>query len=210
MKSYDTSLAPLESREDGFVKILEQALDPYLEGCDDLALKLSKVDQNIFCLNCLLAAQSTLEPFDFTVQRVGSLQERISRCVEGLTDHRHRWFLEESGLCILLNALSEWQTEAGHSELRAPFTPESLQEASQKLDDFLPSALMDARAAFNRLNSPKLLDEIIQKAAEEFTHDFARAEEAIFDNMSDVVEGGSEGVRILFPRTVDEVTVLLN
>jgi hypothetical protein len=94
--------------------------------------------------------------------------------------------------------------------LRAPFTPESLQEASQKLDDFLPSALMDARAALNRLNSPKLLDEIIQRAAEEFTHDFARTEEAIFDTMSGEVEGGSEGVRILFPRTVDEVTVLLN
>jgi hypothetical protein len=111
MKSYDTSLAPMESREDGFVKILEQALDPYLEGCDDLALKLSQVDQNIFCLNCLLAAQSTLEPFDFTVQRVGALQERISQCVEGLADHRHRWFLEESGLRTLLNALSEWQAE---------------------------------------------------------------------------------------------------
>jgi len=89
-----------------------------------------------------------------------------------------------------------------------PFTPTSLQQASEKLDDFLPSALMDARATLSRLSSPQLLDEITAKAAEEFTHSFARVEEAVVDTMGEGRE--TEDVRLLWPRTVDEVTVLLN
>ena len=49
---------------------------------------------------------------------------------------------------------------------------------------------MDARAAINRLNSPRLLDEITQKSAEEFTHSFAKVEDAVLDTMSGEVEGG--------------------
>lgn len=69
---------------------------------------------------------------------------------------------------------------------------------------------MDARAVLSRLNSPRLLDEITQKAAEEFTHSFALVEEAVLDTMSGEVDGGVEGVRAFWPRNVDEVTVLLN
>jgi hypothetical protein len=68
---------------------------------------------------------------------------------------------------------------------------------------------MDARSALGRLISPQLLDEITAKAAEEFTHSFARVEEAVVDTM-DGRQGETEDVRLFWPRTVDEVTVLLN
>jgi hypothetical protein len=69
---------------------------------------------------------------------------------------------------------------------------------------------MDARAALSRLNSPRLLKEIMQRAAEEFTHKFASIEEAVIDTLSGEIEGGLDGVRVFWSRTVDEVTVLLS
>lgn len=69
---------------------------------------------------------------------------------------------------------------------------------------------MDARAALRHLTSPRILDEITQKAAEEFTHSFAKVENAVLDTMSGEVEGGIEALRAIWPRNVDEVTVLLS
>ncbi|KAF8250215.1 oligomeric Golgi complex subunit 6 [Wilcoxina mikolae CBS 423.85] len=207
MKSYDTSLAPIESREGDFAKILENALDPYLEGCAQLSRELGQADEHVFSLNCILAAQSTLEPFDFTTQKQSKLQKQILQHVDILVDYQLGFFLRESGLEPLLKALSEWEAKPTD---RSPLSPASLEEASQKLDNFLPSALMDARAALSRLNSPRLLLEITQRAAEEFTHNFARIEETVIDTMSGETEGGIDGIRAFWSRTVDEVTVLLS
>jgi len=68
---------------------------------------------------------------------------------------------------------------------------------------------MDARSTLSRLSSPQLLDEITAKAAEEFTHSFARVEEAVIRTMGGR-HGETEDVRLYWPRTVDEVTVLLS
>lgn len=179
MKSYDTSLVAVEAREEGFVKILEHALDPYLEICEVLARELKLADEHIFSLNCLLAAKTTLELFDFTIKRVQRLREQIEQHGEVLTQLQHEFFLQASGLKSLLDALADWNSKVDHSSNPAPFTPATLQETSHKLDDFLPSALMDARASLKRLNSPRLIDGIIQKAAEAFTHDFARDRKSV-------------------------------
>ena len=69
---------------------------------------------------------------------------------------------------------------------------------------------MDARSELEKLASPEVLEAVTAKAAEEFTHDFARVEEAVVECMAPELEGGLEEVRALWPRTVDEVTVLLN
>ncbi|KAF8543069.1 oligomeric complex COG6-domain-containing protein, partial [Trichophaea hybrida] len=142
----------LQDHRKRFAKILENALDPYLEGCAQLSRELEQADEHVF-------------------------------------------------------TLSEWEAKPND---RPPFSPASLEEASQKLDNFLPSALMDAQAALGRLNSPRLLLEITQRAAEEFTHNFARIEEIVIDTMSGETEGGIDGIRAFWSRTVDEVTVLLS
>jgi hypothetical protein len=63
---------------------------------------------------------------------------------------------------------------------------------------------MDVRAALSRLNSPTLLDTIMTKAAEEFVVRFSRVEEAVVDTL------GDEEGRMWWPRTRDEVMVLLS
>lgn len=111
MKSYDASLAPIESREDDFAKILENALDPYLEGCVQLARELNEADGHVFTLNCILVVQSTLAPFDFTAQRQGKLEEQIVQHVRILSEYQLGFFLRESGIQPVLKALSDWEAQ---------------------------------------------------------------------------------------------------
>lgn len=68
---------------------------------------------------------------------------------------------------------------------------------------------MDASARIKGLNSPKIIEEIVQEAAARFVDDFARVEEAVIDSLANETEGGMELARTVWPRTVDEVRVLL-
>lgn len=108
MGSYDTSLAPTKEREGEFSKILEKALDPYLDGCHVLGRDLSEAQANIFGLNCTLAAKTTLELFSFTKDRVIKLEDEIARYERALIEYEHNFFVQTSGLHPLLVALSDW------------------------------------------------------------------------------------------------------
>lgn len=68
---------------------------------------------------------------------------------------------------------------------------------------------MDARAELNGLNSPKIIGEITYAAAGRFVEDFRRVEEAVVDSLAGEMEGGVDAARGVWPRTVDEVRVLL-
>lgn len=72
---------------------------------------------------------------------------------------------------------------------------------------------MDAQAELKGLSSPKIIGEITHEAAGMFVEDFGRVEGAVVDalagGMEGGVEGGMEAVRGVWPRTVDEVRVLL-
>ena len=72
---------------------------------------------------------------------------------------------------------------------------------------------MDATAGLKRLSSPKIIGEIMQEAASRFVDDFSRVEEAVIDALMNEGDGQGEGgiefARSVWPRTVDEVRVLL-
>ena len=84
-----------------------------------------------------------------------------------------------------------------------PFSPHSLSQVSQTLDRLLPSALMDAQSQLHRLSSPKTVATIINQAADKFVDDFTRVEQGI------IGENGLEFSRTVWPRTTEEVKLLL-
>lgn len=119
------------------------------------------------------------------------------------------------------------------------FQPPTLSMISQQLDDFLPSALMDATDNLKQIRSSALVKSVTEEAIEEFCRDFEFVEGMIIgadeargtkidmsriemesDIVSVSVRGGqhlggdeSEGkysLRALFPRTVGEIRVLLS
>ena len=220
LKSYDSSLTPPPEKETEFMPILEEALDPYLKGCESLANDLQSPSSHIFMINCLLASKETLQKFTFTEGRIAELDKSLESRASALVEHIHQYILEASGLKPLLNALAEWDSSVRNQCIPFPsyyanerqttplsevslFSPQSLGQISEKLDGFLPSAAIDAQSQLQRLASPKTVAGIITQATDAFVDEFALIEETF------VGDNGVEYARDVWPRTIDEVRVLL-
>ncbi|KAB2575514.1 Conserved oligomeric Golgi complex subunit 6 [Lasiodiplodia hormozganensis] len=219
LKSYDSSMAALDNRENGFQPVLAEALDPFLNGCENLYKRLQEPDNDVFAINCLLAARSVLEDFSFVKERVEEMDGTMREHKSKLVASQHRYFLHTSGLYPLkaiLSELSESEEDLKSIPQLPPFKPETLVNAGGQLDDFLPSALMDAMDNIKRLRDARMVQEITEAAAEQFCEDFEFVENRILaaDEVR-VVENGAEeapapSLRDLFPRTSGEIRVLLS
>ncbi|THW47065.1 oligomeric complex COG6 [Aureobasidium pullulans] len=223
MKSYDTSLANASSGEDrtGFQAVLEEALDPYLAGCDSISKGMGAPQSQILAINCLLATKETLKGRAFTANRLDQVDEAAEDQAERLVHTVHAWFVLESGLKRLFDGLKEYkdtnlgQGIAGIRKLRE-MQPDRLADMAQKLDAFLPGAMEDARAFVGKLADKRMVREVCDKAADLFVEEFESAErivigldETILAEQGEELEEGML-LRDVFPRTSDEIKVLLS
>ncbi|TVY59665.1 Conserved oligomeric Golgi complex subunit, partial [Lachnellula suecica] len=182
MKTYETSFTSGESRETGFQPILTEAFDPFMKGSEKLAKDLKSPTSEIFMTNCLLAARNVLVPFDFTNKRISDIQDTVEEYASSLIEYQYSFFRRESDLQPLIQALAPLSdTKEDLKSIRSlqAFQPDRLTETSQVLDDFLPSALMDAMENLKNLQSTKLAREITEAAAERFCDDFEQVEEKL-------------------------------
>ncbi|KAL9598785.1 MAG: hypothetical protein Q9219_004283 [cf. Caloplaca sp. 3 TL-2023] len=240
MKSYESSLAPMESREEGFLSVLTQTLKPVLDACESIAKKFDMPANHIFLLNCQLTTLRTLQPFvDFTRSVITQLEGSIESSSAKLIDYQHAFFLHTMGLHPLLTALiplSDSEEDILKVPTLPPFQPAALAEARQSLDEYLPSAHMDALENLGRLKDSKMAGEITAEAADRFCEDFefiegrmAAADTILFPGHEDDNGSSDEEVRTLggkktvqrreeyttplreiFPRTGGEIRVLLS
>jgi hypothetical protein len=219
MKTYETSFASANSREANFRPVLSEAFDPFIKGSESLAKDLETPVGAIFAINCFLAARNILAPFDFTADRLSEIQNAIEQYSAGLVEYQYSFFRTRSALQPLIQALATLSNTRGDLiSIRSlgAFQPEALTQASQTLDDFLPSALMDAMENLKNLQSSRLAREITEEAADKFCNDFEQVEEKLIaadeameeDNEGTLAE--SQPLRILFPRTSGEIRVLLS
>lgn len=234
LKTYESALIPASSRAVDFQPILTEAFSPYLEACKTLAQNVEPPASDIFLLNCYLAAESILSPYDFLADEISTLESRMESHISTLVSEQLAFFRHTSGLYSLLIALAPFAEPETPPEslLTIPslpsFKPDSLSAASQKLDAFLPSALMDATENLKDLGSAKLAGEITAEAVERLCSDFEFIEgrlAAVDELREEEVKEGSEDeddeededgkeqilpLRALFPRTSGEIRVLLS
>ena len=212
MKSYDTSIITTDRkvRAEGFQPILQDALDPYLAGCENMTRQLRAPHNHIFALNCLLATKDTLKKYSFA-DREEELQPRIDEHEKELVEAAHTWFLHSSGLQSLVD-----NTTTPEDLSDAYKDPSYLISIAQHLDTFLPTATDDARAFLGQLEDKALARRVIEDAAERFCEDFEDVEAVVVradEVRAKQVNGeGEEEVwlREVFPRTGDEMRVLLS
>lgn len=217
MKTYDTSLTSSSNREADFQPILAEALDPFMDGCQNVGRGLESPDDSIFLINCYETTRDNLARFDFTQSKARELQSRVTTEAHKLTQSQYLFLRAESGLDGLMEALLPLKNTSDDAikvrELEAVQAP-ALTQASQTLDDFLPSALMDAMENLKRLLDARLAAEITEEAAERFCTDFEHVEEmlTLADELADHGERDEEtqSLRALFPRTSGEIRVLLS
>jgi len=218
-KSYDTSVAATDDDGQGFQAVLAEALDPFLNGCENLQKSMKDPDNAIFAINCLFAAKEVLSQYAFANERVSDIDDTIEETVAKLIDFQHQYLINESGLVTLLDALAAIN-DSPESLKKVPeldaFKPDTLVATSQQLDDFLPSALIDASENIKRLRNRKMIQDITEEAAGKFCEDFEfvegkmiAADDLTYDEDKEDEEQ-EPGLRDLFPRTSGEIRVLLS
>ncbi|KAL8784156.1 MAG: hypothetical protein Q9213_004130 [Squamulea squamosa] len=195
MKSYESSLTPAESREEGFKPILLQTLKPVLDACDSLAKDLETPASDIFLLNCYTSARTASQAFDFTQSLIEQIDNVVESSTSNLIEYQHAFFLHVSGLHPLLTALTpltDSDEDLSQIHQLPPFQSAALTEASQTLDDFLPSALMDALENLKQLKDTKSAGDITSEAVDRFCEDFefVEARLAAVDEMFAAKEDG--------------------
>lgn len=224
MKTYETSLASAVNREADFRAVLSEAFDPFVSGCENMTKNVAAPADSIFLINCLTAAKACLLPFDFTRSRAGEVQGRIDTECRKLSDSQYLFLRLSSGLDGLIHALDPLDSQDIDVEKVKSgnmMQPAALTSAAQELDDFLPSALMDALENLRYLQNSKLARDITEDAAERFCVDFEHVEEILtaVDEIAGRQGKGEEeaqgkdscqSLRALFPRTTGEIRVLLS
>lgn len=212
MKSYDTSNvhANRAQRIEGFQPVLQEALDPLLAGCENITKRLRSPSNHIFALNCLFATKDVLSSYSFA-DRSEELQPQIEAHEQQLGEAMHVWFLRESGLKYLDDNISSIE------DLSSSYKdPSQLISIAQQLDAFLPTATEDARGYLDQLENKYLARRIIEGAAERFCENFEDIETLIVqadELRAKQLNGNSEEevwLREVFPRTQDEIRVLLS
>ncbi|OOQ82342.1 Golgi transport complex subunit Cog6 [Penicillium brasilianum] len=197
MKSYEVSVgaedSPETDSENPFTPVLRAAFDPFLTLARSSSDELKDTTaQTIYRTNILLAARATVQPFSFaSATHIAPLSTALSTLRTNLLDIQHHFLLETSGLQTLLEALEPFSNPAKDEDTDeksekpdhqkpqladlaslAAFQPESLLASSQQLDDFLPSALMDATDNLKRVQSASLVQSVTEDAVEAFCRDF--------------------------------------
>lgn len=255
MKAYDASLGGGEPKsasdeENRFTPVLHVAFDPFLDLARSIANDLSdKTSRAIYQTNVLLTARSTILPYEFAcTTHLAPISTTLSTIRTDLLQAQQNFFLQTSGLQELLIALEPFSQPTGAEDpekhTQQPpnlssiaslpaFQPEALALISQQLDDFLPSALMDATDNLKRVRNPNLVKSVTEEAVEAFCRDFEFVEGMIIGadeargiskvNAAESEIGTTDGnagdeqigddqwsLRALFPRTTGEIRVLLS
>ncbi|KAJ5138541.1 uncharacterized protein N7515_003389 [Penicillium bovifimosum] len=199
LKTHEASVGPEdadldENNENSFTSVLRAAFDPFLtlarSSSDELKDTTAQV---IYRTNILLAAREAVSPFPFASStHVPPLSAALSSLRNDLLATQHQFLLEHSGLQTLLDALKPFSKtnkdpettgdDIEKSDQQKPhlddlinlpaFQPEALITSSQQLDDFLPSALMDATDNLKRVQSVSLIQSVTEDAVEAFCRDF--------------------------------------
>ncbi|KAM4057996.1 conserved oligomeric complex COG6 domain-containing protein [Hirsutella rhossiliensis] len=205
IKTFESSLAASEDREGEFTNVLSEAFQPFMSGCENMAMAIELPSNAIFLINCKLAAAKILGSFDFTDREAARIREGISNEAAKLVTYQHDFFCDGSGFGPLLE-----RGQGVSDEAEKRLSKEMLERASRQLDEFLPSALMDAMENLKHLQDLALTREITEAAANQFCEDFQTLEKLIEEMGKEGGENDESGIRSVFPRTTAEIRVLLS
>ncbi|PTB66086.1 intra-golgi transport complex, subunit 6 [Trichoderma citrinoviride] len=201
LQIYESSLSASEDSGSEIQGILSEAFDPFMSGCEEIAKPMTYPEGGIFLVNCKLAAAHCLGSFESTIFRATQIRDDIAQDALKLIDDQHAVFRRKSGLDTLLKNLDDGE--------QVDVSQASVSRASQELDDFLPSALMDAMDRLKGLQDAEMAREIIEQAAERFCTDFERLEEFLANQKNGEDASNSDG-SLSLSRTSAEIRVLLS
>ncbi|KAF2227692.1 oligomeric Golgi complex subunit 6 [Elsinoe ampelina] len=211
-----------EEKEEGFEAVVKEALDPYLDGVENVGRRLEGVERVVFGLNCFGRVGEVVRGLGYVRGRA----ERVEGLMEGLKGRAvelvREWIVRESGMGEVFVTLKPWLENDEGLDLGKVRSLEVLQEdklgeVAQQLDAFLPTSIEDARAYIGNLKDRALARAICEEAADDFVEMFEGVErmldlvdEQLMKEKEEKDEEDRTFLRDVFPRTGDEIKVLLS
>ncbi|EHY58566.1 Golgi transport complex subunit 6 [Exophiala dermatitidis] len=207
-------------------RLFAAMLGGILNVCAEAAVQIPDVRRStIYKINYMGLVRSTLAslsgqapvvqiPLEKSVAEIHSLRDQ-------LVEYLATTFLEDSGVRDLMQQLD---TRRGTSpESARSWLVENLDEAAQRLDEFLSSAFMDAQDSLKSVVDRTIAKDVIAEAVERFCADFDELEgllgvisaenirpEGDEASQNDQIEEQAPSIRGLYPRTGAEVRALLS
>ncbi|KAL4934019.1 Golgi transport complex subunit COG6 [Aspergillus undulatus] len=179
--SGSTTTGEQQAIENKFTPVLHAALDPFFNlakaSADELPTSTARA---IYLTNIHITTRLTISPFPFaTATHLQPISTTLSALRLTLLEIQHKYLLKTSGLQTLLTALASFSSDTSVEKrdlstvpTLPAFQPSSLIATSQQLDDFLPSALMDATENLKRVQSAAFVKSVTEEAVEAFVRDF--------------------------------------
>lgn len=176
--------------------ILSSCIDPLIQYCSESVTSMSRIDRSIYLMNCLYLVQSTISLYEFTDDKVESLDMQIGSYMESVITEQLGYLLNSTGLADFHGAMT-------HGKLSED-SYKSLEGCSEQLKALITAPDQFQLAQSRLLTSARLRDEVMKKAIAKFCLVYAAVYEAVSE------ERGSEGVLIVMPYSPDQAKQLLN
>ncbi len=216
--------------EDELERLFAAMLSGIITACAGAATPIPDMRRSsIYKINYMTAVRATLASVSAQVPAaqapLGKTAEQIQIQRDQLAGFITTTFLEYSGVADLMQEIDARRSE--NSTERAEWFTANLDEAAQRLDEFLSSALMDAQEALKSLLDRTIAHDVVAEAVEKFCAEFdeleglldildventeieeGRKDEDELDKEN--VNGPVESLRELYPRTAAEVRALLS
>lgn len=211
MNIYETSIDRPENREADFEPVFAEALDPFIAGCESVAQGMGSPPKQIFLTNCKLAVIGALQPFDFSRVRVKALREGMEGDLHDLENGQLALLCKSAGLDEIFDAVAQFDSPPTNPQDLASLPqlqPDYLVAASQTLDDFLPSALLDTMQNLRSIQDSPLARRLTESAIEVFCEKFERLENLL--RAVDTAASSEVQLCDCLRRTSGEIRVLLS
>ncbi|XP_070537699.1 conserved oligomeric Golgi complex subunit 6-like isoform X3 [Ptychodera flava] len=186
LASHDSSVVPLDARQDDFAKVLSCVLDPLLQMSAVSASKLNPADMAVYMVNCIYAMQSTLALYEFTDQRLEMLEGQIEAHLDTIINEQASFVLSRAGLAHIYSIIQRHQPQ------------------ESKFDSYLSSPDSLIMPQMNFIQSTSLRDKVYKQSTELVSASY----EYIYQHIMDSKSGYTEPRSILI-RTPQQVKTLL-
>ncbi|KAG6017068.1 hypothetical protein E4U43_002372 [Claviceps pusilla] len=203
IQTYDSSLSTHDNRHLEFETVLSTAFEPFFSACENMAGMLTPLKGSIFTINATIVAEKYLGTYSFTQRRAEQLRQRVKIEAGKVVESQYEFFRRESGLEPAL-----FERIDGITTIKSDASKHDISAASQRLDKFLPSAVMDANDRIRDIQDATLARSITAEAAEMFCKDFETWECEI-QKGEHHCDDAKETLQLIFPRTSADIRVLL-
>lgn len=176
--------------------ILSSCIDPLIQYCSESVTSMSRLDRSIYLMNCLYFVQSTISLYEYTDDKVESLDMQIGSHMESVVTEQLGYLLNSAGLAGFHAAMTHGRLSEENFK--------SLEGCSDELKALIATPDQFQLAQSRLLTSTRLRDEVMKKAVVKFCMAYAAVYEAVSRDR------GSEGVLMVMPYSPEQTEQLLN